>query len=306
SLTVLRLISLVSYLLTLPAIYFTGKLATGDKRSGMLAAILLGLSPFMLWYAMRGTMYAPLVLMTVLNQLCFLLVLRKKAWAWPLYVLTAATGLGLHYFFITLLVLQWWFYFIKRREYSRTHKLLMAGSAAALLIGYVLWMHYLSDAIHIFAALPYAGKPSATNAFIIFVQYLFGFQSVTTITFVIAFWPLLVIVALLAVQKYARPPAGIQYATFTAVALILGVFILSWIWRSLFLASYLIIGLPAFFLLVSWYLVALELNILAWARTALVVVMAVMLLIELLHPVRAVNEDYLGSLALPRSTLLLH
>jgi mannosyltransferase len=296
SLTLLRVVSLACYALAIPAIYFTAKLATSDKRVGLLAAILLGVSPFMLWYANRATVYAPLLLATVLCQLSFVLLLQKKPWAWPLYALTAVIGLGLHYFFITLLVLQWVFYWVKRHEFRLRDQLIMLGMALALLVGFSLWMHYLAEAIHVFGLLPYAGKPSATNAFIIYVQYLFGFQSVTTTTLIIAFWPLLVIIGLLAVQKYVRPTRSVQYFSFTAFMVILGIFALSWLWRSLFLSSYLIIGLPSFLLVVSWYFVAFELSILAWARAVLVGAMVAMLALQLGHSDFAVQQDYLGKL----------
>jgi hypothetical protein len=305
TLVTLRVVSIACYVLAVPAIYWAARIATDDRRAGTLSAILLGLSPFMIWYSNRAAVYAPLVLVTILNQLSFSLLLRKRQWAWPFYGLTALLGLGLHYFFFVILILQWVFFAIKRNAYTLRDQLIMLGFAVATTITFVLWMRYLVDTIHVFDILPYAGKPAATNAFIIYVQYLFGFQSVTTTTLIIAFWPLLVILGLLAVQKYVRPTRSLQYYAFCSFMVIIGVFALSWAWKSLFLSSYLIIGLPSFLLLLSWYFCAFDLNILAWARVALVAVMIAMLVLQLNHRDFAVRQDYLGSAVRAQSVSFL-
>ncbi|HWT55505.1 MAG TPA: glycosyltransferase family 39 protein [Candidatus Microsaccharimonas sp.] len=296
SLTLLRSVSVICLVLAFVVIYFAGKFAH-NYRTGLLAATMTALSPFMLWYANRATVYSLLVLVTVLNQLCFVLLLHKKNWVWPLYIVSAILGLGLHYFFIFILLLQFAFFFAKRRDFSTAYQVGMALTAVGLFAIFTAWIHYLSDVINVFKLLPYAGKPSATNAFIIYVQYLFGFQSVTTTTLIIAFWPLLVVLALLAVQKYVRPSIGIQYFAFTTTMLIVTLFVFSWIWRSLFLSSYLIIGLPSFMLMVSWYLVAFDLKVLASVRVIVLGVMVVMLAVELSHTDFALSQDYLGSVS---------
>jgi 4-amino-4-deoxy-L-arabinose transferase-like glycosyltransferase len=295
SLVSLRIASLVCYLLLLPALYIAGKRATGDRRIGLLAAILTALSPFMLWYGNRATVYALLTLVTVISQYLFVCLLQRKRWAWAPYLIVGLIGLGLHYFFTVILLVQVLFYLVKQREFSRRELVYMLCCTVVFAAAFGLWMHYLADTVHIFAKLPYTAKPSATNAFIIYVQYLFGFQAVSTTTFVIAFWPLLVVFALLAVQKYVRPPIAIQYYSFTAFMPLLLVFALSWVWRPLFLSSYFIVCLPSFMLLVSWYLVAFELRALSWARTLLILLMVAMLAAELANVNRAVHEDYLGA-----------
>lgn len=291
----LRLFSLGCYLLALPAIYLLGVAATSDKRIGGLATVLFGLSPFMLWYASRGTMYALLVLAAILNQWFFVRILNKHSWAWPGYIISGLLTLGIHYFYAVMLLAQLAFYAVKNRDYSRRMSMMMMVGGIIFAVSFFLWMRYLALNADILSRLPYTGKPSATNTFIIYVQFMFGFQSVVTTTLIIALWPLLVVLALFAVQKYVRPPVSVQYFLAAAVAPVLVVFALSWAWKPLFLSSYLIICLPAFLLLISWYLVAFELKALSWARRALVAIMAVMLVVQLLNIPRALREDYLGT-----------
>ena len=295
----LRLVSLVFYLLMLPVAYLVGRRATNEHRVGILAVALIGLSPFMVWYGNRATMYVLLALMVLVNQYFFEGILQQKAWQWPGYALSGLLGLGIHYFFVIVLATQLLFLLIKLRQLPRATIYVMLASCFIFAVAFMLWLQYSLAHGVAWSHLPYTSKPSATNAFIILAQFLFGFQSVVTTTFVIAFWPLLVVLALLAVQKYIRPPIGVQYFTFAAFFPIFVVFVLSWAWRGLFLSSYLIVCVPPFLLLLSWYLVAFELKALVWTRYILIAVMVGMLFIELTNPQRAISGDYLGALTTP-------
>lgn len=296
NLTMLRLISLVCYLLLLPAVYLLGRWAADDERVGILGAALVGLSPFMLWYGNRGTVYALLALAGVVNQLFFVAVLKGKQWAWPLYFLSAVVALGVHFFFLAIILTQAIFMAINARSVPR-RTLGMFLVSLLLVCGVVAgWWWY--SPLHGFDwhQLPFSARPIPTNAFILVVQFLYGFQSVVTTTLLIALWPLLVVVALLAVQKYVRPSMAVQYLAFAAFMPVILVFAFSWLAKPLYLTSYLIVCLPAMMLLFSWVLVAFELEVLSWVRTVLLAVMLVMLAVQVMHPGVAIQEDYLGVL----------
>lgn len=298
SIQTLRILSWTVYLLSLPIAYLVGRRAAADRRVGLLAAVLIGLSPFVVWYSSRATTYVLLVLVTLINTYFYIGLLMKRQRQWYGYVLSGLAGIGLHYFFSIVLLTQLVFFAMKRSNYTRKTLLLMGVAGVMFLAAFAIWLRYSllhgSPWLH----LPYTGKPSATNAFILFVQFLFGFQSVVTTTFIISFWPLLVVLALLAVQKYVRPPESVQYFAFATFIPVLAIFIISWIWKPLYLSSYFIVCLPPFMLLVAWYLVSFDLKALVWARSILIAGMALMLLVELLNPQRALVEDYLG-LAVP-------
>lgn len=294
SIQVLRIFSWAIYLLILPMAYFVGRRATNDRRVGLLTAVLIGLSPFVVWYSSRATTYVLILLVTLINAYFYVGILQQKKYEWYGYVVSGLLGIGLHYFFSVVVLTQLIFFVLKHKAYSRLTQTLMGVSGIVFLTAFVIWLRYSllhgSPWVH----LPYTGKPSATNAFILFVQFLFGFQSVITTTLIISFWPLLVVLALLAVQKYVRPPDSVQYFAFASFIPVLAIFVISWIWKPLYLSSYFIVCLPPFMLLVAWYLVVFDLKALAWARTILVAGMALMLFVELLNPQRALVEDYLG------------
>lgn len=299
TLQILRIVSWICYLLLLPATFIVGRAATNDRRVGLLGAALVGLSPFVIWYSSRATVYVLLTLVTVINAYYYIGILQNKKRHWIGYVLTGLAGLGFHYFFGAVLITQLAYFFIRRNGFPRLNRVLMGFAGVLFLAALSIWLRYSLIHGSPWSHLPYTGKPSATNAFILFVQFLFGFQSVVTTTMIISVWPLLVVIALLAVQKYVMPPDSVRYFAFASFVPVMAIFVMSWLWKPLYLSSYFIVCLPPFMLLVAWYLVAFDLKALAWVRTMLVASMFAMLFIELLNPQRALVEDYLGTASAP-------
>lgn len=299
SLTTLRLLSLLCFAIMLPIAYLVGVRAAVDKRVGLLAAALIGLSPFMVWFGSRATVYTLLALFVLLNAYFFVGILQRRDRLWPGYILTGFLGLALHYFFIVVLLTQFVFWFMELKSFSKLSRILLPLSTILATIGLGYWIYSSSAHGPVWNQLPFTSRPSATNVFIIFLQFLFGFQAVETITFLIALWPLLVILALLAVQKYVKPPVAIRYFAVAAFLPVTAFFVLGWITKPLFLSSYLIICLSPFMMVVAWYLIEFELPALVWARNVLLTVMAGMLLLELANTQRAISGDYLGVLQGP-------
>lgn len=301
-----RLLSLICMVLAIIVTYAVGTRMSGDQRVGRVGAALIGLSPFVLWYGSRATMYALLLLLTLINQYFFTALLQHpRWWHWTGYLLSGLVGLGVHFFFVLIILLQAVFVIVKYRDYGGKKYLGMAACFAGLLAVFCLWVGlYGVPHTTFWHSLPYTARPSATNAFIIYVQYLFGFQSVVVTTLIIAFWPLLVILALLAVQKYVRPPVGVQYALWAATAPMFTVFVLGWIMKPLFLTSYLIVSAAPFMLFLSWYFVAFGLRSLLLARNILLAAMVAAFFVQIANQPLALQEDYLGQPS-PTPTKLL-
>lgn len=296
SMLLLRELSLICFFCMLPLAYLVATRATNDSRVGILSAALIGISPFMVWFASRATSYALLTVLVLVNAYFFAGILQRKQWSWIGYVISGLIGLGVHYFFIVVLVTQLLFGIMEFRKLAHATRIILplAVVGFVVLLGY--WQYVSSLYSPVWGQLPYTARPSATNVFIIFIQFLFGFQSVETITLLIALWPVLVILALLAVQKYVGPPLVVRYFVAAAFLPVVGFFVLGWLSKPLFLSSYLIICLPPFMMMVAWYLVSFELPALVWVRNILLLVMAGMLLLELANTDRALSGDYLGLL----------
>src|SRR3989344_4557564 len=119
SVEVARLLSLLFFILTIPAIYLLGKITYGNKI-GMFGAILVTVSPFLNWYGNEIRMYSLLVLLTVLNQYFFIKIYKQKkkeASAWWLYGLTAILGSFTHYFFLFQIMAQAIFYIFYKKTF---------------------------------------------------------------------------------------------------------------------------------------------------------------------------------------------
>lgn len=289
-----RLLSLFSYVTLVFVAYMLGRLATGRSYTGLIAALLVATSPFMIWYASRATVYSWLALMVGLNQLAFVGMLKQKRWAPFFYLITCLLGLGLHFFFLAILIPQIFYLIIKLRDLKRVYLVSGLVTLGITIAGFVGWFILSSHATTYWHFLPYTAKPSATNTFIILFQYLFGFQSVVITTLVISLWPILVILALLAVQKYIRPPDGVKYLFISAALPIVLLFLASWVWRPLFLSSYLIVCLPPSLTFLAWYLSAYKMKALVVARYVLIAGMLAMMAMQIINWHLALTQDYLG------------
>ncbi len=96
-----RLPSAVLGTLTVPLLYSIGK-KNLDKITGIVAAILLAVSPFHVWFAQDARPYAALAFYSLLSLFFFIECLRKPTWTnW--LGLTIATTLNLYNHFFALM-----------------------------------------------------------------------------------------------------------------------------------------------------------------------------------------------------------
>jgi len=101
----LRLLSVLAGTAAVPLLYLAGRRLAGDK-AGLLAALLLALSPFAVYYSQEVRMYG---LATLLGLAAFAFALRMEDSAWSLvpwlgYVLAGAVALHTQYYVAFLLL----------------------------------------------------------------------------------------------------------------------------------------------------------------------------------------------------------
>ena len=90
-----RDLSLIFFVLTIPAVYLLGNLSFSRSVS-LFAAIMFAVSPFLNWYGSEIRMYSLLTLLTVLNQYFFILLFKKRpvrGSTWAGYTITAVLGI---------------------------------------------------------------------------------------------------------------------------------------------------------------------------------------------------------------------
>src|SRR5438067_7298548 len=72
--------------------------ALGSRRVGVIAAALVCVSPFLVWYSQEARAYALLTFFAALTLLFFARALRGSPWALAGWALSAALALATHYF----------------------------------------------------------------------------------------------------------------------------------------------------------------------------------------------------------------
>lgn len=253
SLGVARLFSLGCFITTIPMVYLLGKRGF-NHRTGLIAAVLVSISPFMVWYGSEARMYAMLALVTVINQYFFIGIAQNRSRQWWAYALSAVIGIYTHYFFAFVLLTQGMFYLLKRKDFPEGSFIRFSATAVFVAASFAPWLVYVRSLGLANSTQPRLGAPSTIDVFNTFAQFLFGFQVDSVNTIIVSLWPLMVLLVLLAVQNRKSLPLAGKYFTLATFLPIVGAFGLSLVIKPLYLSRYLIVALPSMAFLVVWLL----------------------------------------------------
>ncbi|HEY2602538.1 MAG TPA: glycosyltransferase family 39 protein [Thermoleophilaceae bacterium] len=256
----LRLPSLIAGTLVIPSLYELGR-ELYDRRTGLVAAAFVAVSPLLIWYSQEVRMYAFVTLFGVLALLTQLRVIRKPSMLnWAGYILATAALLWSHYFGLLLIGVQQVIFvavLVHRKRSGESIRPLLIGfaySAAVLvmqLIPLITFAHNQFTSTH--AA---AGSPSGTYDSLSFYAVLanmawslWGYQPNATTELLAAMWPLLILLSLLLLGRGGSRQTLILGAA-TVVPLVL-LLIVSAFDRALFEVRYFLIVVPLLFLLIA-------------------------------------------------------
>jgi mannosyltransferase len=136
TIALVRLPSLVLGTATVPLIFFLGRRIGGD-RVGLLAALLMTLSPFAIFYSTEARGYGTLMALVTLSALALIRAVEGegRGW-WIVYALSSCAALWTHYTAVFVLVAQavW---------AAWTHRELLRGlvlTQVAIAVGYLPWL----------------------------------------------------------------------------------------------------------------------------------------------------------------------
>jgi 4-amino-4-deoxy-L-arabinose transferase-like glycosyltransferase len=142
----LRTPSLLAGTAAIPLIYMVGRKLTGSKV-GLLAAFLLAISPYNIWYSQDAKMYPLAVTLTLASVWLFLKALESRRWlTWILYIIITTLSLYIHVMCALIVVVQVAYYFGRRfvtgeplPEHSRKQVLVSLGLLTLPYLPLALW-----------------------------------------------------------------------------------------------------------------------------------------------------------------------
>ncbi|WP_420631472.1 glycosyltransferase family 39 protein [Candidatus Leptofilum sp.] len=116
---ILRLFSVYLGTVSVALLYQIGRRLNGVKL-GRLAAFLLAISPFHIWYSQEVRMYALLPALLLLAHLALLRLLQKNSFRlWLLYGLAITAALYTHYFAFFVVLIHYIFFVLHMRQIRR-------------------------------------------------------------------------------------------------------------------------------------------------------------------------------------------
>jgi hypothetical protein len=261
-----RLPSLLAAVGLVPVGYALGR-RTAGRAAGLVAAAVLALQPYAMFYGTEARAYALVALFAGLSTLCLLRALDARGWAWwAAYALAVLAVAYTHYvgFFVLAVQAAWAFW--TRRD--RLRELVIVH--AAIVLAYLPWIpsylvqqdHSADEARRIAALAPpsldYFARANAQMAVGQPFASLRDVPGRAAVVIAVALLAAAVVAAIVRAIRGRRPGARVVLVILLAVATPLGIGMLSLPGdRSFLLPRNLIASLPALAVLIGWLLTSL-------------------------------------------------
>lgn len=183
-----RLLSVLAGVVTIPLIYALGK-NLYDRRTGLLAALLLSVNACHVVYSQEARGYALALLLTVLSSLLFLEGIESPSWStWVWYALACGLSVDSHFYAGLVLAAQWLSLFALPRRMIPAKHIAVAIILIAILIfpallfvlaqgqGPIAWLPPISwlEVYHTLVFLAAEGGKLAGNLLLVFCLIALG------------------------------------------------------------------------------------------------------------------------------------
>jgi uncharacterized membrane protein len=230
-----RLPSLIAGTLVIPALYELGR-ELYDRRTGLIAAGFVAVSPLLIWYSQEVRMYELASLFGLLAVLTQLRVIRNATMLnWAGYILATAALLWTHYFGLLLIAVQQIVFIgviIHRKRGGEPVRPLALGFAYSLAVLAMQLVPLLVFAHHQYQVTSgAAGSPSGTYDYLSFYSVLaniawslWGYQPDATTVLLAAMWPLFLLGSLVLLGRGgSRQTMSLAAAAIALVVLLIAV-----------------------------------------------------------------------------------
>ena len=289
-----RDLSLIFFVLTIPAVYLLGNLSY-SRSVALFAAIMVAVSPFLNWYGSEIRMYSLLTFLTVANQYFFVLLFKQqpvRRATWWGYGITAFLGTFTHYFFALVLLVEALFYLTHRNIFSTGTFKKLVVVAAVILLFMTPWLYYVHSLRALGNSQPNLSPPTSVNLFNSFSQFIFGFQDDYINTLIVSLWPLSVLLAFLALRQRSFMQADTRYFFMSAIIPVVVAFCISVLFVPLFVTRYLIVTVPSLYLFLGWVISSYPKAVRNAAKTLVILGMCAMLAQQAWSAATPVKENY--------------
>jgi len=254
----LRFPSLLFSFFSIVIVFLLGK-GIFNKKTAVFAAILMGLSPFHLWYAQEARDYSMVLFFGTLSSYLFFLAIKKSNLTrWLLFTLVSLIGLYTNYFYIFLFLSQFLYVlYMVRLRLNRAYLpfLFVALSFSFYLPRFLSKFWTVAKGFWIF-------KPSWEAMPIVLGNYILGYNG-TAFLYAFSFFIFIIlfISLLLSLHKKGEITQGISFCIFLFFIPICLVFLFSKLFFSVYLNRGLLLFSPYFYLIIAYAVMRLRKNL---------------------------------------------
>ena len=235
----IRALSFLFFLGTVLTVYFIGK-HLWDKKTGILAALLAFINPFLFTYAFEGRMYSILALTSTLSIYFFL---KKNR---PGFILASAAALYSHHFFIFVIIFEglWRLAEVWRQPIKKIFKSFTDFFIIGLL--YLPWLYPLYYQTSLIGSGFWLGKPNPEVLLGTVLKFIVGDGLELTRQLALV----TIIIALLLRNWLKDKKKSLFLLGWFFVPLIL-TYLVSQVFQSIFFDRYMLMVIPASSLLIA-------------------------------------------------------
>ncbi|MEX0672724.1 MAG: glycosyltransferase family 39 protein [Candidatus Paceibacterota bacterium] len=293
-----RILSLLFFLLTIPALYKLGEIAY-NRATGLFATTLFTISPFMNWFGNEVRMYTLFALLTTLSHYFYLRLWRKQpVWVWACYTLIAIIGIYTHYFFSFVLLVQAVYFFFNQKQFHSGAFLSFLASALVVVLAFSPWLLYVFMGVDGgVGSQPFLVTPTPVNLFNVFSHFFFGFQPDPINSMIVSLWPLIALAGFFALRNQRSTSPVTSYLLVGFILPVAIVFLVSILITPIFLSRYMVLAVMPIFLFVAWIVINYARPLSTTVQIALVFLMISTLTIQAYHPETPVRENYREAVA---------
>lgn len=241
-------------------------------------------------------MYSLFTFLIILHQYFFIRLFKFEGTRlkeyWFLYAAISLIGIYVHYFFFLSFATQALFYLFHRDLFQKgdfKKFLLLVGGLVAAFSPWIIYVKTLGTASN---SSPLLIAPTSVDIFNTFSQFLFGFQSEQINTILVSLWPFLVLFLFLSLRKNGRISNEALYLVMAFIVPLTLAFLLSVTIRPVYLSRYLILSLPAFYILIVGFITGQPRHRNKLMMKILVAFMFITLAIQAFSSLTPVKENY--------------